>query len=135
MWRRPEILTKSCKEVRNKLKLLKDFGICGEQLIKLLMRRASILSLSLEQRHIPTVTFLLNLYQSQDLFIKSVVRYTSILILSIKKTLKPSVALWEGLGLRRGARQTFSLEAGHSTLHLFVDWTARSHSENRYRKR
>ncbi|GLJ32645.1 hypothetical protein SUGI_0656840 [Cryptomeria japonica] len=98
----PQYLVSSCKETRNKVQLLKDSGICGEHLVKLLTGRPLILSFSLEQRLIPTVTYLLNLYQSQDLFLKSVFRYMSILTLSVENSLKPSIAFWENYGFRGG---------------------------------
>ncbi|GLJ32646.1 hypothetical protein SUGI_0656850 [Cryptomeria japonica] len=94
-----------------------------------------ILTLSLEQRPILAVTFSLNLYQSQDLFLKSILKNRSILI-QRGEYVKTLHCILGGLWLSQtGAYQNFGLKAEHSALHLFHDCTTVSHSENRYRKR
>ncbi|GLJ32377.1 hypothetical protein SUGI_0651530 [Cryptomeria japonica] len=49
----------------------------------------------------PKMDFLMNVFQSQDMFVKALLKATQLLGSSLEKTLKPSLAFWEGWGFSR----------------------------------
>ncbi|XP_057852664.1 uncharacterized protein LOC131062937 [Cryptomeria japonica] len=100
MRKRPHIICFSAeRKLEPKIKLLEVFGFEGQALTKLLTRNHGILTLALENI-LPTMEFLQNVFQSQDLLVKALLGAPFILNCNLEKTLKPSVALFEGWGFR-----------------------------------
>ncbi|GLJ32383.1 hypothetical protein SUGI_0651710 [Cryptomeria japonica] len=95
---RPRLFLSSESGLESKIKLLEDFGFGDRNLLRLLRRNTSILNISLKNGLLPKMEFLKNVYQSQDVLVKSLLKAPRLLCMSLEKTLKPSLAFWEGLG-------------------------------------
>ncbi|KAH9323992.1 hypothetical protein KI387_043933 [Taxus chinensis] len=95
----PTHLTTSVeKVVQPKIQLFREWGIEGEHLVNVLTNSPRILICSVEQDLLPKMLLLLKVFQSQDLFLKTVLKNPVILTHNLEKTLKPSLAFWERYG-------------------------------------
>ncbi|GLJ32390.1 hypothetical protein SUGI_0651840 [Cryptomeria japonica] len=79
-----------------KIKLLEDFGFVDRNLTKLLTSSSSILRISLKDSLLPRMEFLKNVFQSHDVLVKALLKAPRLLCYNLEKTLKPSLAYWEG---------------------------------------
>ncbi|GLJ33164.1 hypothetical protein SUGI_0667630 [Cryptomeria japonica] len=90
-----------------KLQLLKESGIEGPNLERVFTCKSQLFTTSLGRGLLPKITLLKTTFVSHDLFIKAVVRYPSILTFSLEKAVKPSLAFFEGHGIRGMELATF----------------------------
>ncbi|GLJ32309.1 hypothetical protein SUGI_0650300 [Cryptomeria japonica] len=101
MRKHPNIICLSVeRKLEPKIKLLEGFGFEGQTLTKLLTRNSSMLGVALENGLLPTMEFLQDVFQSQDVLVKALFRGPYLPSSNLEKTLKPSVTLWEGWGFR-----------------------------------
>ncbi|GLJ32384.1 hypothetical protein SUGI_0651720 [Cryptomeria japonica] len=95
---RPQLIVSAESALESKIKLLEDFGFVDRNLLRLLRTNPGILNKSLKKGLLPKMEFLKNVYQSQDVLVKSLLNAPRLLNFSLEKTLEPSLAFWEGLG-------------------------------------
>ena len=95
---RPAIVGHVEKTLEPRVKMLEDFGFEGRNLAKLLTFNGSILCCILVNDLPAKMEFLKNAFQSQDAVVKALTRAPRLVSCSLEKTLKPSLAFWEGWG-------------------------------------
>ncbi|GLJ33163.1 hypothetical protein SUGI_0667620 [Cryptomeria japonica] len=103
----PKIVTIGVEKMQPKLQLLKESGIEGPNLARVLTCKPQLLATSLNRELLPKIKLLKTTFVSHDLFIKAVVRTPSILTYNLEKAMKPSLAFFEGHGLRGMELATF----------------------------
>ncbi|KAM5586796.1 transcription termination factor MTERF9, chloroplastic-like [Rosa sericea] len=99
--RRPTLRNADLNQLQFKLNLLSGLGITAPELLKMINCRPRLLSVRIDHCFDERHEFFMKLFGSRELLVKAIVRNPSLLIYDFHNKVKPTIALYEGMGLSR----------------------------------
>ncbi|KAL6201856.1 hypothetical protein ACLB2K_025568 [Fragaria x ananassa] len=99
--RRPALRKADLNQLQYKLNILSELGITAPDLLKIINCRPRLLSLRIDRCFDERHEFFMTLFGSRELLVKAIVRNPSLLIYDFHNKVKPTIALYEGMGLNR----------------------------------
>uniref|UniRef100_A0A2P2IZG2 Mitochondrial transcription termination factor family protein n=1 Tax=Rhizophora mucronata TaxID=61149 RepID=A0A2P2IZG2_RHIMU len=100
--RRPSLRNADLTSLHSKLGLLQDLGITSKDLVKIINCRPRLLSCCISNCFEERTEYLMSLFGSGELLRKAIIRNPSLLTYDLHNTVKPVIALYEQMGVRRG---------------------------------
>lgn len=99
--RRPALRNADLNQLQFKLNLLSGLGITAPELLKIIHCRPRLLSVRIDHCFDERLEFFMKLFESRELLVKALVRNPSLLTYDFHNKIKPTIALYEGMGLSR----------------------------------
>ncbi|XP_050371472.1 uncharacterized protein LOC126789369 [Argentina anserina] len=99
--RRPALRNADINQLQFKLNLLGELGVTAPDLVKIINCRPRLFSLRIDRCFDERHEFFMKLFGSRELLVKAIVRNPSLLLYDLHNKIKPTVALYEGMGLSR----------------------------------
>ncbi|PON74384.1 Mitochodrial transcription termination factor [Parasponia andersonii] len=99
--RRPSLRNADLAQLQSKLNLLSGLGISASELVKIINCRPRFLSCRINRCFDERLQFLMTLFESNEVLVKAIVRNPSLLTYDFQNRIKPTIALYEEMGLSK----------------------------------
>uniref|UniRef100_A0A803P829 Uncharacterized protein n=1 Tax=Cannabis sativa TaxID=3483 RepID=A0A803P829_CANSA len=99
--RRPSLKNADLVQLQSKLSLLSGLGITASELVKIINCRPRFLSCRINRCFDERLRYLMSLFESNEVLIKAIVRNPSLLTYDFQNKIKPTIELYEEMGLSK----------------------------------
>ncbi|KDP25081.1 hypothetical protein JCGZ_22616 [Jatropha curcas] len=99
--RRPSLRKSDPTHLQSKLSLLQDLGITSADLVKIINCRPRFLSCRINRFFEERLEYFMTLFGSREVLLKAIIRNPSLLTYDFHNSIKPAIALYEGIGVSK----------------------------------